>query len=303
MSSLTNKEKVLIADVLEIKNGYIFDRLRQIIDYNKTNTRNIIWGACGIDIFVEQPYVDLSQQKCIEYIWDHEEDNVTYHVLHDLMDFYFRNYPKNKLSETMKAQFNRCLEILRRLQKTQELPLPSGKTEQLKVLQKDITDSLAEGNPELCIDRLHTFATEYIRHVCDTHGVSVLDDKGEHLPLHSIMGALSKFYRDTNIHFTLKQHPMTDADLADFIACYNPENRHERTETWSPDNPDGRWRKFSVDEILARDKTSMDIFWVKDKSLADLDSLPDPDMLAMDIIENLQSALESFQELRNQLAE
>lgn len=196
MSSLTNKEKVLIADVLEIKNGYIFDRLRQIIDYNKTNTRNIIWGACGIDIFVEQPYVDLSQQKCIEYIWDHEDDNVTYHVLHDLLDFYFRNYPKNKLSGTMKAQFNRCLEILRRLQKTQELPLPSGKTEQLKVLQKDITDSLAEGNPELCIDRLHTFATEYIRHVCDTHGVSVLDDKGEHLPLHSIMGALSKFYRD-----------------------------------------------------------------------------------------------------------
>ena len=107
----------------------------------------------------------------------------------------------------------------------------------------------------------------------------------------------------TNIHFTLKQHPMTDADLADFIACYNPENRHERTETWSPDNPDGRWRKYSVDEILARDKTSMDIFWIKDKSLADLDSLPDPDMLAMDIIENLQSALESFQELRNQLAE
>ena len=107
----------------------------------------------------------------------------------------------------------------------------------------------------------------------------------------------------TNIHFTLKQHPMTDADLADFIACYNPENRHERTETWSPDNPDGRWRKFSVDEILARDKTSMDIFWIKDKSLADLDSLPDPDVLAMDIIENLQSALESFQELRNQLAE
>ena len=107
----------------------------------------------------------------------------------------------------------------------------------------------------------------------------------------------------TNIHFTLKQHPMTDADLADFIACYNPENRHERTETWSPDNPDGRWRKFSVDEILTRDKTSMDIFWIKDKSLADLDSLPDPDMLAMDIIENLQSALESFQELRNQLAE
>ena len=105
----------------------------------------------------------------------------------------------------------------------------------------------------------------------------------------------------TNIHFTLKQHPMSDADLQDFIACYNPENRHERKETWSEENPDGRWRKFSVDEILKRDKTSLDIFWIKDKSLADLDNLPDPDVLADDIIENLQSALESFQELKKQL--
>lgn len=106
----------------------------------------------------------------------------------------------------------------------------------------------------------------------------------------------------TSIHFTLKQHPMTDADLHDFISCYNPENLHERKETWSEENPDGRWRKFSIDDILKRDKTSLDIFWIKDKSLADLDNLPDPDVLADDIIENLQSALESFHELKKQLS-
>ena len=105
----------------------------------------------------------------------------------------------------------------------------------------------------------------------------------------------------TNVHFTLKQNPMADADLDDFVACYHPENRFVRQETWSPDNPDGRWRRYSVDEILARDKTSLDLFWMKDKSLADLDSLPAPDELATDIIENLQSALDSFQELMQQL--
>ena len=105
----------------------------------------------------------------------------------------------------------------------------------------------------------------------------------------------------TNIHFTLKQHPMTDADLLDFIQCYHPENRHERTETWSEENPDGRFRRFDVKDILERDKTSLDLFWIKDKSLADLDGLPAPDELAADIIENLQSALESFQELQSQL--
>lgn len=105
----------------------------------------------------------------------------------------------------------------------------------------------------------------------------------------------------TNVHFTLKKHPMTEENLADFVRCYHPENRHERTETWSEETPDGRFRRFEVKEILERDKTSLDLFWIKDKSLADLDNLPAPDELAADIIENLQSALESFRELQGQL--
>jgi type I restriction enzyme M protein len=105
----------------------------------------------------------------------------------------------------------------------------------------------------------------------------------------------------TNIHFTLKQNPMRDADLEDFVRCYHPENRFDRHETWSEDNPDGRWRRFPVDFFLKRDKTSFDYFWIKDKALADLDNLPDPDVLAADIIENLQSALDSFKELQAQL--
>ncbi|CAG1020009.1 partial putative type I restriction enzymeP M protein, partial [Patescibacteria group bacterium] len=57
------------------------------------------------------------------------------------------------------------------------------------------------------------------------------------------------------------------------------------------------WRKFTYDEIIGRDKTSLDITWIKDKSLADLDNLPDPDELAGDIIENLEAGLESFREI------
>lgn len=91
---------------------------------------------------------------------------------------------------------------------------------------------------------------------------------------------------------------MTDADLQDFITCYNLKNRYQRIETWSEESPEGRWRKYSVKEILERDKTSLDIFWIKDKSLADLDNLPAPDELAADIIENLQRALECFRELQ-----
>lgn len=101
----------------------------------------------------------------------------------------------------------------------------------------------------------------------------------------------------TNIHFTLRKNPMQFDDLKDFIKCYNPENRFERKETWSETNPEGRFRKFTYSEIIERDKTSLDIFWLKDKSLTDLDNLPEPDDLANDIIENVESALESFKEI------
>lgn len=102
----------------------------------------------------------------------------------------------------------------------------------------------------------------------------------------------------TNIHHTLKKNPLNIEVLKDFIACYKPDNRNKRKETYNADtNPEGRWRKFSYDEIIARDKTSLDISWLKDKSLADLDNIPDPDVLAEDIIENLEAGLASFREI------
>ncbi|HLF32902.1 MAG TPA: class I SAM-dependent DNA methyltransferase [Cyclobacteriaceae bacterium] len=99
----------------------------------------------------------------------------------------------------------------------------------------------------------------------------------------------------TNIHHTLKKNPLKLADLKDFITCYSATNRHKRKETFNAEkNPEGRWRKFSYEEIINRDKTSLDITWLKDKSLADLDNLPDPDVIASEIIENLEAGLESF---------
>ena len=102
----------------------------------------------------------------------------------------------------------------------------------------------------------------------------------------------------TNIHHTLKKKPMRCEDLSDFVRCYNPRNRHERKATWDEtETPEGRWRSYSYEEIIARDKTSLDIFWLRDKSLTDLDNLPEPDDLAEEIIENLEAGLNSFREV------
>ena len=99
----------------------------------------------------------------------------------------------------------------------------------------------------------------------------------------------------TNIHHTLKRKPLQLADLKEFIDLYKSGNRHKRKETWDEEtNPQGRWRKYSHAELIARDKTSLDLFWLKDDSLTDLDNLPDPDILAAKIIDNIEAGLASF---------
>ncbi|WMW77305.1 class I SAM-dependent DNA methyltransferase [Flavobacterium sp. 20NA77.7] len=98
----------------------------------------------------------------------------------------------------------------------------------------------------------------------------------------------------TNIHHTLKKNPLKYSDLQEFLDLYLDGNIAKRKETYSETNPEGRWRKFSYDDVIARDKTSLDITWLKDKSLADLDNLPDPDELAEEIVENIEAGLESF---------
>jgi hypothetical protein len=65
----------------------------------------------------------------------------------------------------------------------------------------------------------------------------------------------------TNIHHTLKRKSMRVEDLQDFIACYNPANRHERKETWHPEkNPEGRWRKFTHKEIIENIEAGLENF-------------------------------------------
>jgi len=106
----------------------------------------------------------------------------------------------------------------------------------------------------------------------------------------------------TNMHFTLKTNPLQRSDLDDFVRCFNPENRHDRTPTWSPGNPDGRWRAFSYEELLQRDKASLDISWLRDESLEDSANLPDPDVIAGEIVEDLRAALEEFETIQADLS-
>ncbi len=99
----------------------------------------------------------------------------------------------------------------------------------------------------------------------------------------------------TNRRFTLKANPLTRADLDDFVACYNPEVRHERQET-------ERFRRFSYEDLVKRDKVNLDIFWLRDESMEDTASLPPPELIADEIVEDLRAALEQLEEIAADLS-
>jgi type I restriction enzyme M protein len=125
----------------------------------------------------------------------------------------------------------------------------------------------------------------------------------------------------TNMHFTLKTSALQRSDLDEFVKNYNPDDRHQRKATWkaspSPQpspargegvknkrktsgeegKNEGRWRSYNYDELVSRDKASLDIFWLKDESLEASDNLPDPDVIAQEIVEDLEAALEQFREI------
>jgi len=94
----------------------------------------------------------------------------------------------------------------------------------------------------------------------------------------------------TNMHFTLKENPLRREDLSDFVACYSAANHAGRKES-------ERFHKFAYDQLLAREKVSLDLFWLRDESLEDAANLPEPFILAAEIVEDLEAALAEFAEV------
>jgi len=91
----------------------------------------------------------------------------------------------------------------------------------------------------------------------------------------------------TNLHFTLKENTLKRTDLDDFVTCYRPENRAERTES-------ERFKAFTYEELTKRDKANLDIFWLKDDALEESANLPAPGVIAQEIMDDLEAALEQF---------
>jgi type I restriction enzyme M protein len=98
----------------------------------------------------------------------------------------------------------------------------------------------------------------------------------------------------TNMHFTLKQNPLSYEHLEDFIRAYRPKDRPRRKES-------ERFKAYAYDELLQRDKVSLDLTWLRDESLEDSENLPVPDVLAQEIVEDLEAAIGEFAQIAESL--
>jgi type I restriction enzyme M protein len=132
----------------------------------------------------------------------------------------------------------------------------------------------------------------------------------------------------TNLHFTLKENTLKRSDLDDFVNCYfggapsdavesavsadgkkisagdsqrYSGNRHDRKPTWTEKNEKGRWRAYKYEDLIKRHKINLDIFWLKDEALEDSSNLPAPEIIATEIVEDLQAALAQFSEIAEDL--
>ena len=106
----------------------------------------------------------------------------------------------------------------------------------------------------------------------------------------------------TNIHHTLKKQILKYEHLLPFVECYQAKDRNKTKETWSRENSKGRFRKYTYDEIIAREKNNFDVFWLKDDNYVDIDSLPDPEVLVQEIIDNIESAFAGFRNVLDELS-
>ena len=198
MGLLTFIEKQTICRLFGISDGYIFKFWSDRGNYNKNITRQLILESCGIDIYKDKSYKDLSQQKCVEKIWNNSNPQTISRLLSALSEYFRFAMGTDYWSDEDEYDYRQVQEIIKRLTSLSAVPLPSQETADLRLILSDIDTNIQAGKPELVIDRLHTFATQYIRKICQNHNIAIADEKGDHYSLDSLVAKLKGWYESEN---------------------------------------------------------------------------------------------------------
>lgn len=196
MGILNLVEEKTICRLFDIKDGYVFKWCYDKDKYNKNDTQRMILQSCGINIYKDDDYCGLSQEKCIRKIWDEGNPEMIVKLLEALSEYFCFAMGTENWSADDEYDYSQVQEIIQRLKEIPSVELPAKQASQsLSVILEDIESNFRGQKPELVIDRLHTFTCEYLRKLCVIHEIQTVDSKKNELPLHSLAGMLAKWYK------------------------------------------------------------------------------------------------------------
>lgn len=226
MTTLTFIEKQTICRLFGIEEGYIFNYWRSK-GYNKNKTRDLLLEACGIDIYADPDYKDLSQQRCVEKIWKESSPQIVANLLDALCNYFDFGMGAYRWDDEDYKDYGSIQEIINRLRTQSDIELPEQDIEDVQLIVRDIEAKVTAGTPELAVDRLHTFATQFFRGICCLHGIAVTDDRGNNYSLDGNVARLKKWYQD-NDYFESEFCTVALQNTINILAKFN-EIRNERS--------------------------------------------------------------------------
>jgi len=229
MANLTIKEKSVLEALFEMGDGYV-------LDFYNTSFGRFVGDSIGVDIYTDDKYKEYcSKANKLRQLWSIETDNVFGQLLKDLLD-YFEEYKKKRceiLTDKELVKIRDMQLVTQRLLGNQvRLEFPTQEEETLQTLLDDINHSLSIDKPTLVLDRLHTFATKILRNICNENGIGVINDNGDYLPLHSLVGMLKRYY-ETNSTFKSK---FTLNAIQTSISLFDTFNAIRNNQSYAHDN-------------------------------------------------------------------
>ena len=193
MANLNIEELEGFEDLFGMSTGYV-------IDFSNDTFRRFIKRTIGLDVYEGNGYTDYcSKANKLRQIWEKESDNSVGKLM-DAMLTHYEGFKRkcNELTPDIVDRIKRLRIVCQRLLGNMgKIVLPDTDEETLQTLLNDIDHSLSINNPTLCLDRLHTFSTKFMRQVCEKNGIAIVDIKGKHLPLQSLAGMLKNMYKET----------------------------------------------------------------------------------------------------------
>jgi len=199
MTNLSFIEKQTIYRLFGISEGFIFKYWSDRGYHSKNDTKDIILEACGINIYEHPDYKSLSQQKCIEKIFNKCSPHTIAKLLDTLCEYFAFKMGSDCWSSEDGYDYDEVQKIIKRLKTESVVDLPQNNNiPNINLLLNDIKTNIEKNTPEMAIDRLYTFSIEFFKEICAKHNIALQADRNGNYTLTYLAATLKKWYEDNN---------------------------------------------------------------------------------------------------------